>query len=130
MELLEEWDRVMDNASEFFPRPDLTRLRMRLIKEEYEEVLAELVKFIENPVKGDRPALAKELADLLYVIYGTGTALELDLDYALQAVHASNMTKLVNGEPVKDAGGKTLKGPNYRPPDLSVFAPSEGTTDD
>lgn len=130
MAMLYEWDRLMQNPTDqFFPHPNLTRLRMRLIAEEAEEVRAELIKFLQNPVNGDRPALAKELADLLYVTYGTGTALALDLDYALEQVHAANLSKLVDGKPVKDAGGKTLKGPNYSPPDLSVFAPAEGTVD-
>ena len=74
---------------------------MRLLAEEHEEVREELIKFIQNPVSGDRPALAKELADMLYVVYGTASMLDIDLDYALEAVHKSNLSKLdAEGKPI------------------------------
>lgn len=39
---------------------------------------------------------------------------------AFERVHASNMSKLDdNGEPIRREDGKILKGPNYKPPDLS-----------
>ena len=42
------------------------------------------------------------------------------LDEALNRVHLSNMSKLgVDGKPIYREDGKVLKGPNYKPPDLS-----------
>ncbi len=43
-----------------------------------------------------------------------------DLDEALNRVHESNMSKLdEDGKPIYREDGKVLKGPNYKPPDLS-----------
>lgn len=61
----------------------------------------------------------KELADLVYVCYQFAAAKGWDLDEALDRVHASNLSKLVDNKPVKDEAGKVLKGPNYKPPVLT-----------
>ena len=61
----------------------------------------------------------KELADLAYVCYQFAAAKGWDLDEALHRVHESNMSKLVNGKPLRREDGKVLKGPNYQPPNLS-----------
>lgn len=37
---------------------------------------------------------------------------------AFERVHASNMSKLVDGKPIRREDGKVLKGPNYKAPDL------------
>lgn len=58
--------------------------------------------------------MAKELADLLYVVYGTGVSLGIDLDKVFDAVHRSNMTKSKE----RDSGGKVTKGKDYEPPDI------------
>lgn len=60
----------------------------------------------------------KELADLVYVCFQFAAAAGWELDEALVRVHRSNMSKLVDGKPVKDERGKVLKGPNYEPPFL------------
>jgi len=60
----------------------------------------------------------KELADLVYVCYQFAACRGWDLDTALDRVHESNLSKLVDGKPVKDDNGKVLKGPNYEPPIL------------
>lgn len=128
MELLREFERVMGGAQdEYFPRRETLALRLRLIKEEYIEVRQEFEAAFAGRL--DREALAKELADVLYVVYGTGVALGIDLDEALAEVHRSNLSKLVDGRPVLDAGGKVMKGPNYRPPDMrrAANSPVEGT---
>lgn len=87
-------------------------LRARLTREEAREASDAILS-------GDDAATAKELADQVYVAFGTALVLGIDLDAAVRAVHASNMTKLVDGEPVMRADGKVLKGPGYREPDLS-----------
>ena len=62
----------------------------------------------------------KELADLVYVCYQYAENMRCDLDEALYRVHESNMSKLGDdSKPIYRDDGKVLKGPNYKPPDLS-----------
>jgi predicted HAD superfamily Cof-like phosphohydrolase len=82
-------------------------MRMNLIDEEFVELLT--ADSAEN--------LLKELADLVYVIYGYAATFDLDLDEAVRRVHESNMSKLgEDGKPIYRDDGKVLKGPNYKPP--------------
>lgn len=131
MEMLREWDRITESPQDrYWPDQDLVRLRMRLIKEEYEEARTEFLGFLgESSADGDRPALAKELADILYVVYGTGSALGIDLDEALRRVHQANLSKRVDGMVLRDAGGKILKGPRYTPPNMDDFGPVDEEPD-
>lgn len=67
---------------------------------------------------------AKELADILYTVFGTiiHEGLQDQIEQVFDAVHQSNMSKLgADGKPVKRADGKVLKGPNYMEPDLSFL---------
>jgi len=74
---------------------------------------------IEEPYLGCEEALLKELADLVYVVYGTAVSLGLNLDEALERVHESNMSKLgEDGKPIYREDGKVLKGSNYKEPYL------------
>lgn len=88
------------------------RLRARLTREEAREANEALLS-------GSLAKVAKELADQVYIAFGTALALGIDLDAAVRAVHASNMSKLVDGKPLLRTDGKVLKGPNYWEPDLS-----------
>ena len=63
----------------------------------------------------DVPGIAKELGDIVYVAYGTALSYGIDLDVALRAVHASNMTK----DMPLTLGGKAVKGPGYKPADMT-----------
>ena len=90
-----------------------------LIVEEFKEFLeAEGMLFRNNPVF---PAEAlKELADLVYVCYQYAENMNWFLDEALDRVHRSNMSKLGDdGKPIYRDDGKVLKGPNYKPPNLT-----------
>ena len=108
---------VMDTPR--VPDWELYSLRLKLINEEYEEVAWEL----ENRAAIYLDKVAKELADLLYVTYGTAAAFGIDIDKAFQVVHESNMSKLgEDGKPIYREDGKVLKGPNYKAPDMSQFA--------
>lgn len=89
------------------PSPTRALLRARLIMEEAAEVVTALQT-------QDYVNLAKELADLLYVVYGTAAEAGIPLDKVFAEVHRSNMTKT----PAKDAGGKVQKGPGYVLPDI------------
>ena len=91
----------------------LYNLRHSLIKEEAKEVLEELES-------RNRAGIAKELADLVYVCYGTAITLGIDLDEAIRRVHDSNMSKLdENFKPILRADGKVLKSHLYKEADLN-----------
>ena len=65
-------------------------------------------------------AQLKELCDLVYVCYQFAANKGWDLDEAMDRVHKSNMSKLdENLRPIYRADGKVLKGPNYKPPNLT-----------
>ena len=98
-----------------FSSDKINKLRIDLIKEELEE-LQEAMK------NNDLLEVADALTDILYVTYGAGHALGLDLDKCFDEVQNSNMSKLgENGEPIYNESGKVMKGPNYFKPDLSKF---------
>ena len=95
---------------------ELRDLRIRLIEEEVTEVKEAMYA---NRIYD----VAKELADILYVVYGTALVYGIDLDWAFQKVHESNMSKLgPDGKPIYREDGKVLKGPGYVAPDMSEFA--------
>ena len=109
-----------------YPEPAEYIQRQRLIAEEFDE-LSEVMGYVvqaqtdptvtESEMRKEREFMAKEMADLLYVIYGSALALGIDLNEAFRRVHASNMTKF-DGVMIKDASGKVKKGPAYTAPTL------------
>ena len=90
-----------------------------LVIEEFKEFLeAEDQLYRDNPTVTEEAL--KELADLVYVCYQYAENMGWFLDEALNRVHLSNMSKLdEDGKPIYREDGKVLKGPNYKPPDLS-----------
>ncbi|HKY72374.1 MAG TPA: MazG nucleotide pyrophosphohydrolase domain-containing protein [Nitrospira sp.] len=80
-------------------------LRERLIHEEFEELK-------EAMGKEELPAIAKELADLLYVVYGTAVSYGIDMGPVFREVHRSNMSKIGG---YKRDDGKWMKPPSYSP---------------
>lgn len=80
-------------------------LRVRLIQEEFDELKQALAQ-------QDVTAIAKELADLLYVVYGTAVSCGIDLEPVYREVHRSNLSK-VGGSKRED--GKWIKPPTYSP---------------
>ena len=98
-----------------FSNDKVNNLRYDLIKEELEE----LKVAIENK---DLLEVADALTDILYVTYGAGHALGIDLDKCFNEVQISNMSKLgENGKPIYNESGKVMKGPNYFKPNLQQF---------
>lgn len=70
---------------------DQIPLRLSLIEEEFQE--------LKDAVKAnDRTEIVDALADILYVVYGMGDVLEIDMNAAFKAVHESNMSKLCDTE--------------------------------
>jgi len=100
--------------------PQVLDLQRELIREEVREFFEaydDTLVNIQNTRA--REAALKELADLVYVCFQFAAAAGWELDEALARVHRSNMSKLVDGKPVKNEDGKVLKGPNYKPPYLT-----------
>lgn len=95
-------------------RSDIKDLRMRLIHEEFDEMLT-------GYAQGDLVEFADGAADLIYVLIGSCTAFGIPINRVFQEVHRSNMTKTV---PEGDGSGgtkyavKTPKGKDYIPPDI------------
>ena len=95
-------------------------LRMRLIVEEYKELMDELLDCRNG--KGDLTKTAKEMADLIYVVVGAAQLMEIPITQVFEAVHTSNMSKVgANGKIARRADGKILKPEWYREPDLSFL---------
>lgn len=100
-------------------RRDRFDLRQVLIQEEARELQDELLAYKYD--RGDITKIAKEAADLVYVIYGMALEFGIDIDAVLAEVHRSNMTKTSEN---KRADGKIQKGPDYVEADIaSVLFP-------
>ncbi|MFF1679594.1 MazG nucleotide pyrophosphohydrolase domain-containing protein [Streptomyces sp. NPDC058256] len=102
--------------------PELAAHRGELLAEEAAEVA-------EVSATGPLDRLAHELADVVYVAYGTALVYGIDLDAVIAEIHRSNMTKLgPDGCVARRADGKVLKGDHYRAPDVSEILRSQGWT--
>lgn len=101
---------VKEYAKTSGQKPD-AGLYAELITEEFEEWVGEFA-----PV----PEL-KELADLLYVIYGYANARGWDVEEALRRVHKNNMGRMYqpDGTIKRRADGKIEKNKDYPKVDLS-----------
>ena len=98
-----------------FSSDKINNLRYQLINEE----LRELKLALDNM---DLIEVADALTDILYVTYGAGHAMGINLDDCFEEVQKSNMSKLdQNGKPIYNEIGKVMKGPNYFKPNLSKF---------
>jgi len=83
-------------------------LRVRLIQEEFDELK-------EAMASGNLAEVAKEMADLLYVTYGTAVSYGIDMEPVFQEVHRSNLSKIGG---YKRADGKWVKPPTYSPANI------------
>jgi predicted HAD superfamily Cof-like phosphohydrolase len=95
-----------------FPERETLDLRLELIQEEVAELIA-------GVAKRDFENVAKELVDILYVVYGMGHALGISLDKCFAEVHRSNMSKLEDGRVLYRPDGKVMKGKDYSPAQLN-----------
>ena len=76
-------------------------------------LLEESSEYVVGATKGDLENIAKELTDILYVVYGTilEHGLEDKMDEIFEEVHRSNMSK-------DFSEFKMIKGEKYFKPDL------------
>ena len=91
-------------------------LRVRLIQEEFDELKEALAA-------EDLSSIAKEMADLLYVVYGTAVSYGIDMDPVFREVHRSNMSK-VGG--FKREDGKWVKPATYSPALIDPIVAEQG----
>ena len=96
---------ILVQASPTDASEETKRLRIRLIQEEFDELK-------ESMAEGNLAALAKEMADLLYVVYGTAVSYGIDMEPVFREVHRSNLSK-VGGYKRED--GKWVKPSTYSP---------------
>lgn len=77
-----------------------------LIHEEYKEWYEETEDVVSE---------LKELADLVYVIYGYANAKGFDLEEAVRRVHENNLGRCIqpDGTVKRRADGKIIKNPDY-----------------
>lgn len=114
-------DGWQDPGSPTIPPKDVRDLRAKLILEEFNELMAEFTYACRGhyhskvPSKIDLAKMAKEAADLVYVVVGTCAAFGIDFDQVFKIVHESNMSKFPT---TKRDDGKIMKGPNYKAPDI------------
>ncbi|MFM9608544.1 hypothetical protein DF268_40070 [Streptomyces sp. V2] len=122
-ELVREFHRAFGLDARSAPvevSPALAAHRGELLAEEAAEVA-------EVSVGGPLDKLAHELADVVYVAYGTALVHGIDLDAVLAEIHRSNMTKVgPGGEIARRADGKVLKGEHYEAPDVAGVLRRQG----
>ena len=118
---------ISQQAKEFRSKYRLKNSPGRIVRSHQKDLIVEEFKeFLESDGmlfrhgKNVQEETLKELADLVYVCYQYAENMGWNLDEALNLVHLSNLSKLDgDGEPIYRDDGKVLKGPNYKPPDLS-----------
>jgi NTP pyrophosphatase (non-canonical NTP hydrolase) len=96
-------------------------LRRRLHNEEH----AELIEALDA---GALAAVAQELADVVYVAYGTAHSLGIPLDAVLAEVHRANMSKFgPDGQPILREDGKVMKSAEFVPADVVAVLACSGS---
>lgn len=113
-------DQVNDDVTDQIER------RMNLVEEEFEEVMHALNDMHRyslgyNSLTAEEAMIevASELADLLYVVYGTAEELGIPLDKVFNAIHQANMGKVWDDGTVhRNDYGKVIKPPNFRKADI------------
>lgn len=132
MQMLREWHKAVGEARfierDSKGRDDLVALRYTLLAEEAGEALEELKNYriadmVDEYISGvptaNLEALAKELADVLVIVYGTADLFDIPLEAVFAEVHRSNMSKVQpDGTVLRREDGKILKPDSYRPADV------------
>lgn len=107
---------IVIGPSPVIPDAATCALRVNLMQEEFNELREALAQ-------RDVEAVAKELADVLYVVYGTAVSCGIDMAPVFREVHRSNMSK-VGGH--KRADGKWIKPLDYSPARLQPMLAAQG----
>ncbi len=120
------------------PSPERVRLRLRLIAEEFFELLDACLEDVsvngdmhrhidaaidESAVNVDMVAVADAAGDTQYVLEGLMIEFGIDSGPVLAEIQKSNLTKTGGGQ---RADGKIVKGPMFRKPDLHGVLVAQG----
>ncbi len=103
------------------PNFDRQKLRSHLL---FEEVCEFENERHPDPAKADLQKIAKELADIAYVLFGTVIEYGLQdvFEQCFDEVHRSNFSKLdENGKPIFREDGKVLKSSLYSSANLDFI---------
>lgn len=125
--MVKEFHQLYDCAINEAYSVELLELRKKLLTEELNELNVEIDAMIDdikkqgNPNPENKTKMFKELSDLQYVLSGMVVSFNIPLEAVFEKVHESNLSKLVDGKPLRREDGKILKGPHYFEPDLSKF---------
>ena len=80
------------------PKPDMIKTDSQQV-EFFLKLIREEMKELEEAVKcNDYVEMVDALADILYVVYGAGCRIGMDMDKAFALVHENNMSKLCSTE--------------------------------
>ena len=95
-------------------------MSLKLVFEEFSEFWEEADEEHRNYKPLNREKVLKEMADLVYVLYGYARSLDLPLDEAVRRVHKNNIDRCVwpDGGVKYRADGKVLKRDN--PPKIDL----------
>lgn len=121
------------------PSDERVRLRLRLIAEEFQELMHACLDINDDsafmmektldmiveecPVNVILPEAIDALGDLEYVIAGSACEFGTDMGPIFQAIHAANMRKDGGGQ---DAQGKIQKPPGWVAPDVAGLLRAQG----
>lgn len=113
-----ETEGVMPMVKEFadtLGQVPTTTMSAHLIDEEYLEWSEECTRYHKYAWEYEPKEELKELADLLYVVYGYANARGWDLDEAVRRVHKNNIGRCVqpDGSIKRREDGKIIKNENY-----------------
>lgn len=116
-------DQFHEGIGEEYGSGDVDHSDLRILLHEDEH--RELIEAFDNR---DLPAIARELADVVYVAYGTAHSLGIPLDRVIAEVHAANMRKFgPDGRPIAvREDGKVLKPDGWTGPDVAAVLDENG----
>ena len=109
------FDEMVEEFAMAADQPKNPRMSWKLVEEEYRELLAEVIT-----LPRDRGNTLKEMADLIYVLYGYARAHNMDLSTAVRRVHCNNMERMTqdDGTIKRREDGKIIKNRTTKPVSL------------
>ncbi len=93
------------------PAQERRNLRIALLEEEYKE-------YLDAEDDNDLVEIADALGDIIYIACGTALEYGIPLDRVFEAIHNSNMAKLVDGKVLRHPNGKVKKPEGWQAPDI------------
>lgn len=109
---------MVQEYAEVTKQESTEKLYRHLIEEEYVELFEEMHSIMQPEI--NKEAELKEMADLLYVLYGYARVKGYQLNRAVALVHENNMGRMKqpDGTIKRREDGKIIKNPEYPAVDL------------